>query len=160
MNFLTTFRTFAFPEALVEQLPELTEQFGEDAQDGLLTVKTIACGWDDSAHTRLRALRFPETASLTDLIDGRKAYTALWTLKLIEAFENGLLEGVQELTAEEFQALLAVYEEPIENIEEDGTITPADIDGHQVLLIPDDQSLVNLPEDGVTVEDNSQPSLP
>jgi len=113
MNFSTTFRTFAFPEALVEQLPQLTEQFGEEAQDGLLTVKTVACGWDDSEHTRLRALRFPETASLTDLTDGRKAYTALWSLRLIEAYEQGLLIGVQELTPEEMQALLPVYEEPV-----------------------------------------------
>ena len=113
MNFSTTFRTFAFPEALVEQLPQLTEQFGEEAQDGLLSVKTVACGWDDSEHTRLRALRFPETASLTDLTDGRKAYTALWTLRLLEAYDQGLLIGVQELTPEEMQALLPVYEEPV-----------------------------------------------
>jgi hypothetical protein len=113
MNYSTTFRTFAFPEALVEQLPQLTEQFGEEAQDGLLSVKTVACGWDDSEHTRLRALRFPETASLTDLTDSRKAYTALWSLKLLEAYEQGLLAGVQELTTEELQALLPVYEEPV-----------------------------------------------
>ena len=113
MNFSTTFRTFAFPEALVEQLPQLTEQFGEEAQDGLLSVKTVACGWDDSEHTRLRALRFPETASLTDLTDGRKAYTALWSLRLLEAYDQGLLTGVQELTPEEMQSLLPVYEEPV-----------------------------------------------
>lgn len=113
MNFSTTFRTFAFPEALVEQLPQLTEQFGEEAQDGLLSVKTVACGWDDSEHTRLRALRFPETASLTDLTDGRKAYTALWSLRLLEAYDQGALTGVQELTPEEMQSLLPVYEEPV-----------------------------------------------
>jgi hypothetical protein len=118
MNYSTTFRTFAFPEALVEQLPQLTEQFGEEAQDGLLSVKTVACGWDDSEHTRLRALRFPETASLTDLTDSRKAYTALWSLKLLEAYEQGLLTGVQELTTEELQALLPVYEEPVVTEEE------------------------------------------
>lgn len=111
MKYATTFRTFAFPESIVEQLPTLTEQFGEEASDGLLTVKTIACGWDDSEHTRLRALRFPETASLTDLIDGRKAYTALWSLRLLEAYDQGLLADVQELTTEELQALLPVYEE-------------------------------------------------
>jgi hypothetical protein len=122
MNFSTTFRTFAFPEALVEQLPQLTEQFGEEAQDGLLTVKTVACGWDDSEHTRLRALRFPETASLTDLTDSRKAYTALWSLKLLEAYEQGLLIGVQELTTEELQALLPVYEEPVVTEEEQPSV--------------------------------------
>ena len=111
MNFSTTFRTFAFPESIVEQLSIFTEQFGEEATDGLLTVKTIACGWDDSEHTRLRALRFPETASLTDLTDGRKAYTALWSLKLIEAYDQGLLTEVAELTLEQLQDLLPVYEE-------------------------------------------------
>jgi len=112
MKYATEFKTFAFPEALIEQLPQLTEQFGEEATDGLLTIKTIACGWDDSEHTRLRALRFPETASLTDLTDGRKAYTALWSLRLLEALEQGLFPDVQELTSEELQALLPVYEEP------------------------------------------------
>ena len=118
MKYSTTFRTFAFPESIVEQLPIFTEQFGEEATDGLLTVKTIACGWDDSEHTRLRALRFPETASLTDLVDGRKAYTALWSLSMLQAFEDGLLLDVQELTTEELQALLPVYEEPVVTEEE------------------------------------------
>ena len=115
MKYSTTFRTFAFPESIVEQLSIFTEQFGEEATDGLLTVKTIACGWDDSEHTRLRALRFPETASLIDLTDGRKAYTALWSLRLLEAYEQGFLTNVQELTIEEMQALLPVYEEEIQS---------------------------------------------
>lgn len=114
MNFSTTFRTFAFPESIVEQLHAFTEQFGEEATDGLLTVKTIACGWDDSEHTRLRALRFPKTVSLTDLTDGRKSYTALWSLRLLEAFEAGLIPDLQELTTEEMQALLPMYEEEIQ----------------------------------------------
>lgn len=111
MKYSTTFRTFAFPESIVEQLSIFTEQFGEEATDGLLTVKTVACGWDDSEHTRLRALRFPETASLTDLTDGRKAYTALWSLRLLEAYDQGLLTEVTELTLEQLQDLLPVYEE-------------------------------------------------
>ena len=113
MKFSTTFRTFAFPEALVEQLTQLTEQFGEEARDGLLTVKTVACGWDDSEHTTLRALRFPETASLTDLVDGRKAYTALWSLGLLNALNAGLLPDAEELTLEQLQALMPVYEESV-----------------------------------------------
>jgi hypothetical protein len=112
MKYTTTFRTFAFPEALIEQLPTLNEQYGEEATDGLLTVTTIACGWDDSEHTRLRALRFPETASLTDLADGRKAYTALWSLRLLEAIGQGLFPDVQELTQEELIALLPQIVEP------------------------------------------------
>lgn len=113
MNFSTTFRTFAFPAELVNELPALIEQYGEEAQDGLQTYKTIAAGWDDSEHTRLRALRFPETASLTDLVDGRKAYTALWSNKLLEAFQQNLFPQVQELTQEELQSLLPVIEDPV-----------------------------------------------
>ena len=112
MKYSTEFKTFAFQEALVAQLPTLNEQYGEQATDGLLTVTTIACGWDDSEHTRLRALRFPETASLTDLADGRKAYTALWSLRLLEAIEQGLFPDVQELTQEELIALLPQIVEP------------------------------------------------
>ena len=115
MNFSTEFKTFAFPAELVEQLPQLIEQYGEDCQDGLQTYKTIAAGYDDSERTRLRALRFPETTSLTDLTDGRKAYTALWTLKLLEDFSSGLIPNVEELTQEQLQALLPVYEENIPN---------------------------------------------
>lgn len=113
MNFSTEFKTFAFPAELVEQLPLLIEQYGEPAQDGLQTYTTIAAGWDDSEHTRLRALRFPETASLTDLVDGRKAYTALWSLRLLEAFQQGLFPEVEELTQEQLQALLPVVEESL-----------------------------------------------
>lgn len=111
MNFSTTFQTFAFPAELVEQLSQLIEQYGETAQDGLQTYNTIACGWDDSEHSRMRALRFPETASLTDLTDGRKAYTALWSLRLLEAFSQGLFPQVEELTQEQLQALLPVVED-------------------------------------------------
>lgn len=106
MKFSTTFKTFAFPESLIEQLPSLLEQYGEEAQDGLLTVRTLACGWDDSEHTRLRALRFPETVSLTDLSDGRKAYTALWSHKLLNAYNEGYIADIVEITQEELIALL------------------------------------------------------
>ena len=122
MNFSTTFRTFAFLEALIEQLPQLTEQFGEEAQDGVLIVKTLACGWDDTEHTRLRALRFPETASLTDLADGRKAYTALWSFRLLEAFASGAFPEVVELTSEELQSLLPVYEELVSEAYVEGLV--------------------------------------
>lgn len=110
MKFSTTFKTFAFPVSLVDDLPSLVEQYGEEAQDALLTVKTLACGWDDSEHTRLRALRFPSTVSLTDLKDGRKAYTALWSLVLLDAIDRGAIPDIVELTQEELIDLIAVEE--------------------------------------------------
>ena len=61
----------------------------------------------------MRALQFPKTASLTDLTDGRKAYTALWSSALLEAFAQGLFPGVQELTEEELQSLVPVVAETI-----------------------------------------------
>jgi hypothetical protein len=61
----------------------------------------------------MRALQFPKTASLTDLTDGRKAYTALWSSALLEAFAQGLFPRVQELTEEELQSLVPVVAETI-----------------------------------------------
>lgn len=110
MKFSTTFKTFAFPVSLVDSLPTLVEQYGEEAQDALLTVKTLACGWDDSDHTRLRALRFPSTVSLTDLKDGRKAYTALWSLSLLDAIDRGDIADIAELTQQELNDLIFVEE--------------------------------------------------
>ena len=38
-----------------------------------------------------------------------------WSLRLLEAYEQGFLTDVQELTTEEMQALLPVYEEEIQS---------------------------------------------
>ena len=112
-NFSTTFRTFAFQPSRLADLPSLIETYGEPEYDGNLLVTTICCGWDNSEFTKLRALRFPETVSLTELTDGRYAYTALWSLRLIGAVESGLFTDVTELTQEELQALIPVVEEPV-----------------------------------------------
>jgi hypothetical protein len=113
-NFNTTFRTFAFQPSRLADLPSLIENYGEPEYDGnILIEKTLACGWDDSSHSKLRALRFPETVSLTELTDGRYAYTALWSLRLIGAVESGLFTDVTELTQEELQALIPVVEESV-----------------------------------------------
>jgi hypothetical protein len=118
-NFETQFRTFAFPAELVAQIPQLIENFGDEAMDGNQEFRTIACGYDTSDHNTFRALRFPETASLTDLVDGRKAYTALWSIPLLQAFRDGLFPDAEELTQEELTALLPVIEENLpENISE------------------------------------------
>ena len=110
-NFSKTFQIFAFPPEIVDQIPQLIENFGDEALDGNKTFRTIAVGWDDSENTRFRALRFPETASLTDLVDGRKAYIALWSLNILEAFRSGMFPDVQELTQEELQTLLPIVTE-------------------------------------------------
>lgn len=112
-NFNTEFKTFAFTQELLGQLPEIIQEYGSPAWDGNIFVeKTLACGWDDSERTRLRALRFPETVSLTELTDGRLAYTALWSVPILEAFQNGVFDGVQELNLEQLQELIPVPEMP------------------------------------------------
>lgn len=115
MSFNTEFKTFAFPVSVVANIDQLVADYGAEAQDGLITTKTLACGWDDTEHTRLRALRFPETVSLTELTDGRYGYTALWSQSLLDAIAHGKFPDVQELTLEEFQALIPppAVEEPI-----------------------------------------------
>lgn len=106
-NFNTTFRTFAFQPQRLADLPNLIEKYGQPAYDGnTLIEKTLACGWDDSEKTKLRALRFPETVSLTELADGRYAYTALWSESLLSALAAGEFPDVTELTQEELQELL------------------------------------------------------
>jgi hypothetical protein len=112
-NFSTTFKTFAFSPEILGALPDLIANYGRPAMDGNLEVITIAAGWDDSEKTRIRALRFPETVSLTELTDGRYAYTALWTIPLLEAYDRGEFAGVSELTEVELQGLIPVIEEPI-----------------------------------------------
>jgi hypothetical protein len=59
------------------------------------------------------ALRFPETASLTELSDGRFAYTALWSIALLEAFKGGMFPDVVELTQEELASLLPPIEDMV-----------------------------------------------
>lgn len=113
-NFNLQFKTFAFQPSRLADLPTLIETYGQPEYDGnLLIPKTLACGYDNSEKTKLRALRFPETVSLTELTDGRYAYTALWSIPLIQAVEQGLFPDVEELTQEQLQSLLPIIEEPI-----------------------------------------------
>jgi hypothetical protein len=107
MSYETTSRTIAVaPAAVATLFPALLAQYGEALPDGPRSIVTIGGHWDDSDKTRIRA------ASLTDgtitgqlLTDGRVAYTCLWQADLAAAFDNGGIEGVDELSAEELAGL-------------------------------------------------------
>jgi hypothetical protein len=112
MSYETTSRTIAVaPAAVATLFPALLAQYGEPLPDGPRSIMTIGGHWDDSDKTRIRA------ASLTDgtitgqpLTDGRVAYTCLWQSDLAAAFDNGGIEGVDELSAEELAALTPIAE--------------------------------------------------
>ena len=108
MSFENTERIAAIaPADVATVFPALVAQFGEPMPDGDLEIVTIGAHWDDSAKTRKRA------ASLTDgtitgipLTDGRVAFRCLWQSDLAAAWGGGLLPQVEQLTEEQFQALL------------------------------------------------------
>lgn len=113
MSFGDTYRIIALPSDLVEPLFEaLLEQFGEALPDGDKIIITIGAHWDDTAHTRKRAADHPTTITGTPLTDGRVAYRALWQSDLMAEFDLHGIEGVEELTEEQFEALLPQPEEP------------------------------------------------
>jgi hypothetical protein len=106
-NFETTERIIAVPaEAVGTMFPDLLAQYGQELPDAGRSILTIGGHWDDDAKTRIRA------ASLTDgtitgqpLTDGRVAFRCLWQADLAAAFDNGEINGVEELTQEQLASL-------------------------------------------------------
>jgi hypothetical protein len=100
MNFEPTDRIIAVdPQQMQALYIDLLNTYGVEVQDGPRRVLTIGAHWDDAEKTRLRA------ASLTDgtitpevLTDSRVAFRCLWPVALAQAFEEGAIEGVEELT--------------------------------------------------------------
>jgi hypothetical protein len=113
MSFGDTYRIIALAPELVEPLfTQLTTTYGELMPDGSRLIKTIGAHWDDVAHTRKRAADHPTTITGTPLTDGRVAYRALWQSDLMAEFDLHGIEGVEELSEEQFAALLPQPEEP------------------------------------------------
>jgi hypothetical protein len=106
-NFETTERIIAVPAAAVGTMfPTLLAQYGEELPDGARNILTIGGHYDDADRTKIRA------ASLTDgtitgqpLTDGRLAFRCLWQADLAAAFDNGEIEGVEQLTEEQLASL-------------------------------------------------------
>jgi hypothetical protein len=107
MSYEPTSRTIAVaPEAVATLFPALLAQYGEPLPDGAESVLTIGGHWDDAAQTRLRAASLHKgTITGQPLSDGRVAFTCLWQTDLAAAFDAGGIEGVAELTGEEFTTL-------------------------------------------------------
>ena len=112
MSYETISRTIAVaPEAVVTLFPALLAQYGEALPDGPRGIVTIGGHWDDSERTRIRAASLADgTITGQPLTDGRVAFTCLWQADLAAAFDNGGIEGVDELSAEELAALTPIPE--------------------------------------------------
>jgi hypothetical protein len=107
MPFENTERIIAVAAENVATLfPALLEQFGEDLSDHGQAILTIGGHWDDTAKTRKRAAKFPTTITGTELTDGRMAFIALWQSDLAAAYDDGQLPDAEQLTPEQFQALI------------------------------------------------------
>jgi hypothetical protein len=107
MNFEPLERIVAVAPQEIEALfPQLLAEYGEELPDAGRSILTIGGHYDDAARTRIRA------ASLTDgtitglpLTDGRLAFRCLWQTDLAAAFDNGEIEGVEQLTEEQLASL-------------------------------------------------------
>lgn len=107
MNFSTIYRIFAVdPQVLTNGIENLVTAYGSPAYDGHEMIQTICCGWDDTEHTQLRALRFADTFAPVQLADGRVAVSGLWALSLLAARDAGQLPfPSEELTPNQLAAL-------------------------------------------------------
>lgn len=107
MSFETFERIAAVaPAAVDEILGALVEQYGEVVADGTDRIRTIGAFWDDSAHTRIRAASLNDgTITGIPLSDGRVTYRCLWQSDLADAFSSGGIQGITELTEQEFEDL-------------------------------------------------------
>ena len=112
MSYETTSRTIAVaPEVVATLFPALLAQYGEPLPDGSESVLTIGGHWDDAAQTSLRAASLHKgTITGQPLTDGRVAFTCLWQADLAAAFDNGGIEGVEQLTEEQLAALTPIAE--------------------------------------------------
>ena len=107
MPFEDTERIIAVDADKVSELfPALLAQFGEDLPDHGQAIRTIGGHWDDTEKTRKRAAKFPTTITGTALTDGRLAFIALWQADLAAAYDAGHLPDAEQLTPEQFQALI------------------------------------------------------
>jgi hypothetical protein len=106
-NFEPTERIIAVPaEAVATMFPDLLAQYGQELPDRPRSILTIGGHWDDAEKTRIRA------ASLTDgtitgqpLTDGRLAFRCLWQADLAAAFDNGEIDGAEQLTEQQLAEL-------------------------------------------------------
>ena len=112
MSFETTERIVAInPESVETLFPQLLAQYGEDLPDADKITRTIGGHWDDPEKTIIRAASLHDgTIAGHQLTDGRIAFRCLWQSDLAQAFDDGEINGVEELTEERFIALTPIPE--------------------------------------------------
>jgi hypothetical protein len=111
--FDSTYRYFKFHASLLEDLATLLADYGEKANTapdaGGIDIITLGCGLDDRETGKLRALNLGVDCEPITLADGEKCLGAYWTVKSVNAFNEGEIEG-DELTAEQVKLLMPVSE--------------------------------------------------
>lgn len=113
MAFETTERIIAVPANLLEGLfVDLLNSYGEDLNDGPRRIKTIGAFYGDAARTVMGAASLEAGTIVPQVLtDSRLAFRCLWQADLAAAFDEGAIEGVEELTPEQLAALLPQPEE-------------------------------------------------
>jgi hypothetical protein len=106
-NFEPTERIIAVAPANVETLfVDLLNVYGVEVQDGPRRIKTLGAHWDDAEKTCIRAASLADgTITPQVLTDTRVAFRCLWPVALAQAFEEGAITGVEELTEAELAEL-------------------------------------------------------
>jgi hypothetical protein len=107
MNHEQTERTIALaPDAVATLFSALNAQYGEDLSYGSGSTRTIGAFWNDAEKTSIYAASMLRGNIVGQpLTDGRVAFTCLWQADLAAAFDNGGIEGVEQLSAEQLAAL-------------------------------------------------------
>jgi hypothetical protein len=87
-------------------------QYGEELPDGNRSVRTIGGHWDNAEKTRIRAASLTEGTITGQLLtDGRLAFRCLWQSDLAKDFDDGKINGAEELTEAQLAELIPNTEE-------------------------------------------------
>jgi hypothetical protein len=99
-NFETTERIIAVdPQQMQALYIDLLNTYGKEVQDGPRRIRTIGAHWSDTDKTIIRAASL-EAGTIVPIVltDSRVAFRCLWPVALAQAFEEGAIEGVEQLT--------------------------------------------------------------
>jgi hypothetical protein len=100
------------PTVIQSMYPYLLEKYGEVLPDGKKNIVTIGAHWDDAEKTKMRAASLVDgTIVGLNLNDGRVAFKCLWQSNLIEAFNNGEISEVEEITEKQLNDLTTQTDE-------------------------------------------------
>ena len=102
MKFDTEQKILKFSPVALFSADSLAEQYGEEING----VKTLL-KWNDSTNenSKERPARATVDFKPTPLTDGNFAAIGFWTLAALEAIGNGDVEGVEEITLDQFNSL-------------------------------------------------------